>query len=173
MTEEIARLIRGLIEAELEAEEFTRAEVAERIIAKLRRDHPGAYDDWIAEQARSTMVRFIGEVHRNARAAAMNLRPFAKMRRTIDSGEPAPRLMDLPFQVDDDGRMVPIRNMTGRDHLYVAESYHSAAEPLLMREAFHRALAKRVGSRKTGDVLTEEQCQRILGNVTTATGRVA
>jgi hypothetical protein len=41
--------------------------------------------------------------------------------------------------------------------MYVASRYHETAAVAKMREAFHKAVAKRVGDRRTEEVFTEEE----------------
>lgn len=50
----------------------------------------------------------------------------------------------------------PLGQMTGADHLLVAQSYDASARVSAMLAAFHNAVARKVGKRTTAEVLTED-----------------
>ena len=69
--------------------------------------------------------------------------------------------------IDEDGTRKRAADMTGPEHLFVAEAtYKKSANRALMLAAFHQAVAKKVGKRRTGDVLTEEQYEALYLSIT-------
>lgn len=73
---------------------------------------------------------------------------------------------DEPYPVDaESGIWRPVRYMTGTDHQFVATNYERSANTDLLLAAFHRAVAKKVGKRETGEVMTEEQYVRLYQSI--------
>ena len=55
--------------------------------------------------------------------------------------------------------------MTGKDHLFVAADYDRDARPLLLLAAFHQAVAKKVGRKRTADVFSEAEYDRLYRSI--------
>lgn len=61
----------------------------------------------------------------------------------------------------EDGRNKALGDMTRADLNYAADSYHELAKGNLLQEAFLRAVAKKVGTKKVSDVFSEETISRM------------
>jgi hypothetical protein len=168
-------IIRELIDKELAGNEVTPAEAAQRIVAKLNARHPGCLEQWFTDQAVHLMTREIGDLMRAGRGKAMSRAGTARFEAALEAGEDSPiGLYATWHAVNEENVRRRLADMTGADHGFVADTYRASAEADLMREAFHRTLAKKVGKRRTADVMTEEECERLLDSITRkAAGRTA
>jgi hypothetical protein len=70
------------------------------------------------------------------------------------------------YAIDDENTRRPVGEMTGADHRFVAGRYKASAASDLMLAAFHEKVAKKVGSRRTADVFSEEQYDAMLRSLT-------
>ena len=67
--------------------------------------------------------------------------------------------------VIEDGSRMPLRDMTAVELSFVADAYKKTAKDSLLREAFLRALAKKVGIYQVGNVLSEEQVAKLWNSI--------
>lgn len=64
---------------------------------------------------------------------------------------------DVVYEIDVEHTRRHVRDMTGADHRYVADRYDESSNRSKLLAEFHRAVAKKVGSKKTADVFKDEQ----------------
>lgn len=135
--------------------------VAEKVCAELAERDPQLLEGWLREMAADTLKRQI-----QARYAGARLREhhrvtrgaFADQARIFEEGkdENGARLLGM-FALVHVVSAGDIRKrageMTGEDHLFVAERYHTRGTSDLMRAAFHRAVADKVGDRRTDEAM--------------------
>lgn len=71
----------------------------------------------------------------------------------------------IVYVVDQKHTRKTVGEMTGRDHRFVAENYEATAKRSALLAAFHRAVAKKVGDRKTSEVFTQEEYARMFNSI--------
>ena len=163
------------IEAVTKGSDWVAAVVAAKLHASLLESDPDLLDGWLRSVAPDVLRQAITLRVRQSNARARRgarAREFADAARDMEDasdGEAretaARRLLSLFEQihtVDDSDTRKRACDMTGPEHLFVAENqYERKAAPLLMEAAFHRAVAKKVGKRLTSAVFSAEQYQQM------------
>lgn len=157
------------IEAATKGSGWVAAVVAEKLCGQLLESDPELLDGWLHVMAVSLLRRVIGlRVHQVSRAAkrSARVRAFASAAADLETAEGDERapaaaallgMFDEIHVVDEDQTRKRAADMTGSEHLFVAENTHQrTANTALMLAAFHRAVAKKVGKKRTADVLSEE-----------------
>lgn len=160
-----------LIDAATQGSDWVPAVVASKLAASVDRD---LLDGWLHEMAESVLTAVITRRERGKRAVARSRagsRAFADARDALENGD-ADVLSSfaVTFAVDDDNTRRRVADMTGADHLYVAADYSKDAKKLQMEAAFHKAVAKKVGTKRTADVFTEATYDEMYRSLT---GRAA
>jgi hypothetical protein len=163
MPPEVAELIRELIDKELKAQRLVPAEAAQRIVDKMKRQHPDELDEWLHEHAVSFLTRQISHLIASVRTQAMHQTQRRAFNDAVAAGDVS--LLDTKWRIDDDNTRAALRDMTGVECRFAADYHAGQAAANAMREAFLRAVAKKVGNKKVGDVLGEEELQRISSQV--------
>lgn len=143
---------------------------AATFVALMREDEPGLLDVWLQENAVRFTHRFIRErLHsdRNAARRGRKAREFASAGGAHDEGDDeALSHYATRCVVDEKNTQRLVADMTGADHLFIAGQYRTNAAPLLMLDAFHCAVAKKVGKRRTADVMSEDEYDRLYRSIT-------
>jgi hypothetical protein len=159
------------IEAATRGSDWVAAVVAEKLCGQLLENDPELLDGWLRAMAIPLLRRVIGlRVHHERRAAkrGARARAFAATAADLEAAEggseresAAAALLGMFSEihvVDEDQTRKRAADMTGAEHLFVAENtYQRSANTALMLAAFHRAVAKKVGKKRTADVLSEQQ----------------
>jgi hypothetical protein len=158
------------IEAATKGSGWVAAVVAEKLCSQLLESDPGLLDGWLRAMAVPLLRRVIGlRVHQAGRAAkrSARVRAFASVAADLEAAEGDERtsvaaallgMFSEIHVVDEDQTRKRAADMTGPEHLFVAENTHQrTANTALMLAAFHRAVARKVGKKRTADVLSEEQ----------------
>jgi len=147
------------------------AVVAQKMYGQLLESDPDLLEGWLHAIATQMLRRVIGLRTHQERTVARRragARSFADAAADFEMAasedgrqEAAVRLIGMfgePHVIDADGTQKRAADMTGPEHLFVAENtYQRTANRALMLGAFHRAVAGKVGVRRTADVLTEVQ----------------
>lgn len=152
--------------------DFVAAIEAEKFVAFMAKKHPQELVDW--QQARSVYfaTREIGDWCRNDRARTTrqaSSRAFADVAQRFEDGDDEGELaaaFRARYVIDDDDTRRHLGDMTGTDHLYVAQDYEASGQRDLMLAAFHRQVAKKLGNRRTAEVFTEAAYTELLDSVT-------
>lgn len=144
---------------------------AERFIKHDEATNPGELDEWFQVHK----VRLIAEqmsliVRADRRVTAARVRrdglfppaPTSPEERTAV----AHRLIDDWHAVTVDHVRKRAGDMTGADHKFVAATYTDTGNNAMMLAAFHRAVAKKVGNRKTCDVLNADRYEEMYRSIT-------
>lgn len=146
--------------------------VAEKLHAGMLENDPDLLDGWLHAMAVQTLRQEIGLRARSERTVARRRAgalSFASAAGDAElSGDPS-RLLGLfrvNHVVDAQDTRKRAADMTGEEHLFVAEDYQRSANTARMLAAFHRAVAKKVGRKRTSDVLTEEQYEQMYLSIT-------
>jgi hypothetical protein len=145
--------------------------VANRLRHQLERDDPQLLNAFLRLMADDTLRSFISARERSRRAVE---RARAGSRRFAQAAADAEDARDyglmsgafaVSYVVDSSNMRRRVADMTGADHVYVADRYAHSANEARMLSAFHRAVAERVGDRKTSDVFSETEYASMLSSV--------
>jgi hypothetical protein len=142
--------------------------VAEQIVTELRADDPELLDLWLRDNAakfiQSHLTRILSADRSKARTS-LGARSFQAAAARFAAGDiDALSVYELSYAVED-GTQKLVMDMIGRDHLYIAERFGMEAKPFAMLEAFHKAVAKKVGTRKTSEVFTQEKYEAMYKSI--------
>jgi hypothetical protein len=162
------------IKAATAGSDWVAAIVAEKLRAEILENDPELLDGWLHAMAVPLLRRVIGlRVHHENRAAkrGARARAFASAAAGLEDAdangrEPAAAALLGMFSeihvVDEGQNRKRAADMTGAEHLFVAENtYQRSANTALMLAAFHCAVAKKVGKKRTADVFSEEQYEAL------------
>jgi hypothetical protein len=160
-------LISELINQALTDGDIIPAEQAQQITNTMREDHPAEHQQFLEAEAPNLYHTLLRNRIHSQRARARHARDPTQFNQQATAGD-LNRFQLWRCCVDPQNTQRAIGDMTGKDHLYVADNYHTSAEKAKFLAEFHRAIARKIGSRKTSDVYTETQFfnlyQRITGN---------
>lgn len=145
------------------------AVVAEQIVAELRASDPELLHLWLEDSAARFIQQHIVRILASNRArskATAGARAFGAAAVRFAAGDiDAMQMFDLTYAIED-GTQKRIADMTGRDHLFIAEKFALEAKQYALLEQFHKAVAKKVGARKTSDVFTAEKYEQLYKSIT-------
>lgn len=150
---------------------YVAAVEAERFRDWMVEHHPDVLQAWHQEHEVVWIRRAIG--HRDHRDR-QKARTRAKARQFHEATEKVERAGDyealdpfaVPYVVDDVRNRKRVADMTGADHKFVASRYEASARQDQMLAAFHLAVSKKVGSKRTADVLSVEQYEDMYRSIT-------
>jgi len=161
-------VLAAFVNAALDNGDVIPAREAERIAAEFARDYPREWAEYVAAESQrliyDALRRSMDSRKQRARKHAL---PIAFGTAAESGDEDQLGLFKLwRCRVNDDNVQRPIGDMTGADHRYVAATYEASAQESQMLAAFHRALAKKCGSRTTSEVMDEAQFSRMYESIT-------
>lgn len=141
---------------------------AEQFHKLMAVEHPDELAEWV--QAKT--VQFIADsltamlrAERTVARRRAGARAFDEAAEAFESGDTdALASFRVVYVVNDDNTRRPVADMTGADHRYVAGQYEAEGKRALMLKAFHNAVAKKVGMRRTGDVFTPDTYDYLLSS---------
>lgn len=147
---------------------------AEKMYLRFIEMAPEALDEWLKANARRILAAELGYQLGQYRNAARNGAPIAGFKDRAaqraagkEVAEPSPsRHFDATHVVAAGSVRRKAGDMTAADHIFVANTYTRDGNDLLMMAAFHKAVAKRVGDKKTSDVFTEDTYAAMLRGFT-------
>ncbi len=150
--------------------DFVPAVLGRQLLEKLMKEHPALLKAWMFEKALRSIIQQLTE-HLELRRSGERLpakreskrESFAVAAQTRD----VERLgfFDLRFAVDANRTKRRLGEMTGADHTFVAQTYTHVEKRAAMEAAFHHALARRVGDRRTDQVIDPEECERMYASI--------
>lgn len=141
--------------------------LAEKLHARLLESDPDLLDGWLRACAVNFLTAAIGARDRSERAIVRRRSEARRFREVADSGDvDALSSFAVRLVVDEDNTRRPVGEMTGADHLFVAGEYGRTAQTAAMLQAFHKAVARKVGKRKTAEVFSEAQYEAMFRSVT-------
>lgn len=159
------------ISAATEGSGWVAAIVAAKLHAELLETDPDLLTGWLYALAPHMLTQAIRDRERSARSRARfragSRRFAAAAAEAEESGDVMPMLglFASRYVVDEQNTRKVAADMTGPDHLFVAGSYQRSANEDLMLAAFHKAVAKKVGKRRTADVLDEAAYEQLYRSV--------
>jgi hypothetical protein len=139
---------------------------ASKLVAHLAETDPDLLRGWLTSNAEQFVSDALGARLRSKRAYVRRTSQARAFSTAAQSGD-VTKLK--PFQVrhivDDHHTQRAVGQMTGDDHVFVAQSYDLSAQTSQMLAAFHRAVARKVGSRRTEEVMDEETYLRLYESI--------
>lgn len=141
------------------------------LVSKLLEIDPELLSDWLHLHAKSFLserIRFHLRSDRSRARVRASSSAFATAARRFEQSGNAVELdgwMNVRYVVDHQSTQRRLGEMTREDLLFVASNYDRTARIALLEEAFHRALAHRVGSRTVGEVFTEDQISEMYRSI--------
>lgn len=154
------QLLEDAIEEKLKAGGFVASELA----AQLLEEYPLEVQGYLSDHAQAFLAELIRtRTHlRNAGIRAQaKTRAFARHVEAFEAGDL--NAFDLAHELE--GSYTRVADWTAADHREMADKYGASAHELSLFEAFHRAVARKVGKRTTSEVFTPEQYERMLGRM--------
>jgi hypothetical protein len=154
------------IEAAMPDGDYVAPIVAAELVERLRAEDPELLSGWLHLRAAVFLADSIARRSNSLRSAARVMAPrraFAEASKVFETGA-APLALE-PFKteyvVDGGNTRRRVADMTGEDHQFVAAAYADSKRTAALLEQFHLAVARKVGKRRTADVISEEQYLRM------------
>lgn len=150
--------------AAYESGEHLWSEVAAKLVAALRSECPDELAAWLDSHAEHLVVDRLRYVNRRTRKVSSESTEVTPRRGRFAAAVKTPdqaRGWLASFQVSAAGAFRSIRDMTGADHQFLANTYKAEAKRPQMLAKFHEALAKKVGTKRTHEVMDEETYFRL------------
>lgn len=147
-------------------DEFIPMYEATKFVRYMEREHPEELLEWLRTHAVQFASKALGDMLRRERQQFIrraSARSFAAAvaAGTIDDMHP----FQMVYAIDPQNTRRALGEMTGSDHLFVANRYEDQGLRVLFLAEFHRAVANRLGTRKTSDVLTESEYLAMLNSI--------
>jgi hypothetical protein len=144
------------------------AVVAEDIVANLRQNDPELLHLWLQDSAprfiQQHLVRILAALRAKTKSEVA-ARAFGEAATRFTAGDrDALSMFELTYAMED-GTQVTIADMTGKDHLYIAGRFAMEAKQYALLEQFHKAVAKKVGNKKTSEVFTAEKYEQMYRSI--------
>lgn len=142
--------------------DYTAPLVAADLVDRLRAEDPDLLTGWLELKAAVFLADAVARRSNGRRQAARVAQPrraFAEAARSFaDTGDAAVlRPFAAEYVVDAENTRRTVAQMTGTDHLFVADRYEDTEKRAKLEKLFHRAVAMKVGNRLTTEVFSEEQ----------------
>jgi hypothetical protein len=140
--------------------------VAARIIEMV---DPVLLDGWLRQKAPEILAAAIAKHKRSTMAASRasaGPRAFEKARSEAARGDVAALgSFAVSYTVSPANTRRKVADMTGADHEFVAAGCEKDAKSAALLAEFHRQVARKIGSRRTCDVLSEEQYDQLYRSI--------
>lgn len=141
--------------------------VATDLVATLRAEDSDLLEGYLLARAPSLLREEISARWRSDRARArrnLGRSQFSEAAKAFENGDAAAMAIFATRFCIGERAWKPLGEMTGPDHLFVAESYFHNAKKAAFEGAFHKAIAKKLGDQTTAEVFTEEQYASMYGS---------
>ncbi len=148
---------------------FVPALVGHKLVAAVEEAHPEVLTEWLNHHAVRVTVAEISSRLRSERGRAVHAAKahnFAEAVTMAEEGDYEPLShFAVVYEVDADHTRLRAGDMTGAHHGFVAGSYETTTNHTRMLAAFHRAMERTVGKRKTSEVMTEDKYHQLLRSI--------
>lgn len=146
--------------------EFVPSIEADRLVAWARQEIPEVLQEWLDSNAVRFTAQTMNSMLRSERQIAIQRASARRFALAAESGDRETLgMFKLMYSVDENNTRRKVADMTGRDHVYVADRYAITGNRVLLLAEFHRAIARRVGENRTGDVMDEAEYERLVGSI--------
>lgn len=160
---EPAELVAGLINELLGEKDVVPTEAAAELCRRMREEHPAEHAAFLEDQAQRLYGTLLSNAYKSRRA---NVRREATALATVAAnGGDVSIFTRWRCRVDERGTQRQLGEMTKRDNLFAAAHYDADAATARMLAAFHRAIAKKQGSKKVKDAFTEDRLIRLYRSI--------
>jgi hypothetical protein len=156
------REIEDRILAEISGTGWAVPVVAAHLYNDLKEHDPDLLRGWLEEMALPLLTQQVGDL---ARAQRSRARREAAAGAEHAETPRRPSLYHVTHVLSGVTRKRAC-DMTGPEHRLVAHRYENAGVQSLMLGAFHTAIADKVGERRTSEVFTREEYERMYRSVT-------
>lgn len=160
---DIHAAIRQIVEDWLPEGDYVPAIEGAKLAAHLAETQPELLDDWLHARAGMFLAEVIRHAGASQRSTARSRAARAFSEREDDGTASGP--FTVPYCVDDDNTQRRAGDMTGADWTFVAKCHESTSVTALMLAAFAHAVAKKIGHKRTSDVMTEEQFDQLYRDI--------
>jgi hypothetical protein len=137
---------------------YKNPEEAARFLASERANHPGEVEDFAMAHLLSFVIECFGHHQRSILAGTRRSALCDTRRKNLSDMSEAVADGRSPFDamlvIDAEGTKKRIADMDGSEHLFVSRFYSARAKHSTLHAAFHKAIAKRLGSKVTADVFS-------------------
>lgn len=159
------------IEAAVPESDYVASQVAANLVDQLRAEDPDLLSGYLHQRAPVVLADVIARRSNSKRQSARIMAPrraFAEAARSFAAESDSKVLSPFAFEyvIDAENTRRTVANMTAADCRFVAEQYERTAREAKLEAAFHRAVGKKVGIQRVGDVFTEEQYLEMYQSVT-------
>ncbi|WP_042408133.1 hypothetical protein [Streptacidiphilus carbonis] len=159
------------IEAAVPDGDYVAPIVAAELVEQLREKDPELLAGWLDLRAAVFLADVIARRSNGRRQAARAHAPrkaFGEAARSFGgSGDPVTlAAFTTEYVVNGENLRRRVADMTGADHQFVAGAYAEQKATAALLEKFHLAVAKKVGVRRTAEVMGEEQYARLYQSIT-------
>lgn len=159
------------VENAIPAGDYVASVVAAELVERLRREDPDLLSGYLHLKAAVILADVVARRSNSRRQAARigaPRRAFAEAAKRFGVEGDATTLTPFAaeYVVDDTNTRRTVANMTADDCRFVAARYEESARISKLEAAFHRAVAKKIGSQLVGEVFTEDQYLEMYRSVT-------
>lgn len=148
--------------------------VAQDLVTRLGDNDQELLTGWLEARAADFLRDHLGHMMRSDRRVSRSQasralerpRAFERAARAFEAGDASAlgARFRAEYLIDDKGTRRRVADMTGPDHLFVATGYQTESKHSAFLARVHRAVAKKIGDRKTSEVYTEEQYAEMFGS---------
>jgi hypothetical protein len=166
MTRDYLTEMNDVIDAALPDGDYVAPVVAHDLVEKLLANDPDLLRGWCEARYEPILADFIHHKvkgRRNASRESLARTAFAEAAREFTASGDVSALreavrspFDAEYVVSHGLLRRKVRDMVGADHLFVAKEYAETKQIAALLESFHRAVAKKIGGKRTSEVFTEE-----------------
>jgi hypothetical protein len=170
MTRDYGAELRALIDAERSKGTYNSRTLADKIVEKLVSQDSELLDGWLRLHAGELLWTMINEIDRRERATVQNNAKriaAGEAVRDFEQGnaDGLKGFMDTFHVVDAEHTRKRLGDLRAPELEFVANGYASQKRSALLKEAFFRALQKRVGDHTVGEVFSEEEIAAMWTNL--------
>lgn len=162
---QVKERVLDLLEAQRPDGDFTLRELVEKALMFLRENDPAVLSQFADLMMFSTLHEFYRKKLRQRRRRLRRLALEEDFADAVADGAWTRSTFSEVIRIDSKDTMRRVSDMTGADHQFVADGYQASGQRDLLMAAFHRRVARLVGTKKTADVMSEEEYLRLLQTV--------
>jgi len=166
----LAQDLRKMIEKEISeaGPVWTAAEIAARVVTKLRVYDPELLAKWLDVNAVPVMRETVNSISRAGRTITRqrNIGPTARFEAAVKRHEQGDKTalsgwLATDYVINEENQRKRLSDMEKEDLLYAASTYTKRAEYSTMQATFLRILADKVGAGTVEQVFDDEQLSRL------------
>ena len=166
MTRDYVAEMDARIDAATSGDGWVAGIVAAELHADLTATDPDLLSGWLHASAEHWLQQTIRDRSRSTRAHARHHAGAHQFADAADDPETLRGMLSVDYVIDDSQTRKRAGDMTGPDHRYVANSYTATGNRALLLAEFHVAVARKVGKRRTSDVLSLDQYENLYRSIT-------